>query len=420
MTAKQRILIVAESIDVNDSSGSKANVALIKNLVTIGYNVSVLHYTRRLATIEGLGCTPIKERKFNVLYVLSRVRRLINRHFKIDIFKKVDAIFGFSFSFYNDSNSIAKAVKRHYSNEELIITLSKGASFRTHHAFLRLPNLHSKWMAYVHDPYPFHFYPRPYNWIEDGYRSKERFFKDVSEKAKYSVFPSLMLRDWMGSYFPNFIKTGIVIPHQHLFGHSEGDKKLPSYLKRNHFSILHAGNLMKQRPPNGLIEGFLLFLKKHPEALDNSQLIFLGGAPDHEQLLLDYASNISQLYYSQGNVPYDEAYIVQNNVSINVILESKSEISPFLPGKFPHCVLANKPILVLGPFYSESKRLLGENYPYWSEVDDIERIALLLGQLYDQWKIDKENLKLDRPDLEGFVSAKFLESQFQNIFRNVN
>lgn len=413
-----KILVVAESIDIEDSSGTKGRVALIKNLVAMGFSVSVLHYTRRPASIEGVTCIPIEERKFNILYVLSRVRRLTNRHFKIDLFKRVDLLLGNSFSFYNDSKSIAKAVKIHYSNEDLILTLSKGASFRTHHALLRLPNLYDKWMAYVHDPYPFHFYPRPYNWVQDGYKSKERFFREVSENAKYSAFPSLMLRDWMGSYFPNFIKTGIIVPHQHLIGASEDNESLPGYLNKDFFSILHAGNLMKQRPPAGLIEGYLLFLKNQPEAADTSQLILLGKATDFHQELLNYATHHSQLYYSQGYVPYSEVSKVQNNVSVNVILESKSEISPFLPGKFPHCVFANKPILALGPFYSETKRLLGDNYVFWSEVDNVERIAVLLGQLYKGWQTNKENFKLNRPDLEDYVSTEFLKRQFQNIFED--
>lgn len=413
-----KILVVVESIDIDDSSATKGRVALIKNLITIGYDVSVLHYTRRPASIEGVVCIPIKERKFNVFYILSRVRRLTKRHFGIDIFEKVDLFLGFSFAFYNDSKSIAKAVKKHYLNEDLVITLSKGASFRTHHALLRLPYLYDKWMAYVHDPYPFHFYPRPYNWIEDGYKSKERFFREVSEKAKYSAFPSLMLRNWMGSYFPNFLKTGIVVPHQHLTGSLENCKELPGYLKKDFFSILHAGNLMKQRPPMGLIEGFLMFLKNHPEAINTSQLILLGKATYFHQELLNYSTQHSQLYYSQGYVAYNEVSKVQNNVSVNIILESKSEISPFLPGKFPHCVFANKPILALGPFYSETKRLLGIDYMFWSEVDDVERISILLAQLYEEWKSNKENFKLNRPDLEDYVSTKFLKRQFQNVFQD--
>jgi hypothetical protein len=76
---------------------------------------------------------------------------------------------------------------------DLIITLSKAASFRTHEAVLRLPELHAKWLAYVLDPYPFHLYPSPYNWTEAGHQQKEPFFKEVSEKAAFSSFPSLFV-----------------------------------------------------------------------------------------------------------------------------------------------------------------------------------------------------------------------------------
>src|SRR5690606_23552801 len=121
----------------------------------------------------------------------------------------------FSFTFFNDTNSIAKLLRKEKTfKPDLVITLSKGASFRPHYALLKCPEFHEKWLAYVHDPYPFHYYPRPYNWVESGFKNKEAFFKAVSEKAAFSAFPSLLLKEWMGSYFPNFLKTGIIIPHQ--------------------------------------------------------------------------------------------------------------------------------------------------------------------------------------------------------------
>jgi len=92
-----------------------------------------------------------------------------------------------------------------------------------------------------------------------------------------------------------------------------------------------------------------------------------------------------------------------------VILESKSEISPFLPAKFPHCVAANRTILSLAPYYSETRRLLGDKYPYWSEVDDVEKIAFLIGELYHLWKQDPDNLLLNRKDLVDYLSADYLK-----------
>ena len=111
---------------------------------------------------------------------------------------------------------------------------------------------------------------------------------------------------------------------------------------------------------------------------------------------------------------YHEVEKVQSNASVNVILESKSEISPFLPGKFPHCVMANKPILLLGPYYSESKRLLGEEYPYISESDNETLISEQLQSLYSNWKEGKSQ-SLDRPDLEQYIGVSFLKEQIENI-----
>jgi len=409
----KKILVIVESIDVEDSSGSKVNVALIKNLQNIGYSIKVLHYTRRDIQLEGLNCISIKEFRYGYLFVLSRIQRILQRILKVNFSGFLENIFGHSFTFFNDSKSITKAINQQYSNEGLVITLSKGASFRPHHAMLALPKLHDKWMTYVHDPYPFHYYPRPYNWVEKGYEYKESFFRQVSEKAKYSAFPSLLLKEWMGSYFSNFLKTGFVIPHQNLKVESIKNNDDPSYFDKDKFTVLHAGNLMKQRSPEGLIAGFKLFLKNTPSAKEESSLLLLGNAAYYSEVLKKHQKELTQLYCSLGNVPYAVVNSIQEKVTVNVILESKSEISPFLPGKFPMCVFANKPILLLSPFYSETKRLLGDEYPYMCEVDAIETIAVKLEELYVLWKEKKNLLCLDRPDLENYLSKENLYNTIQ-------
>lgn len=402
----KKILIVVDSIDIDDSSGSKVNVGLIQNLYKIGYVVNVLHYTRKIINIEGVHCISIKEKKFTLNYLLSRAQRIMQRIFNVNLSEFLENILGHSFTFFNDSKSITKAINKHHTNEDLIITLSKGGSFRPHHALLSLPKLHSKWMAYIHDPYPFHYYPRPYNWIEKGYKYKEYFFRVVSEKATYSAFPSLLLKEWMGSYFTNFLKTGVVIPHQNLEIKFSNNIKIPNYLGKSKFNILHAGNLMKQRSPEGLIKGYKLFLNKYPEAIKTSKLILLGNASYHKEYLKQEMDE--NIYWSKGNVSFEEVDFVQKNVSVNVILESKSEISPFLPGKFPHCVSANKPILLLSPYYSESKRLLGENYKYICEVDAVEEIAGIIEDFYSLWKTNQNAFYLNRSDLEYYLSKENL------------
>jgi hypothetical protein len=86
-----------------------------------------------------------------------------------------------------------------------------------------------------------------------------------------------------------------------------------------------------------------------------------------------------------------------------------------LPAKFPHCVAANTAILSLAPYYSETKRLLGSDYAYWSEVDDVPRIAALLGELYLLWKQNPKQLLLNRSDLAEYLSVSYLKKTIENL-----
>jgi glycosyltransferase involved in cell wall biosynthesis len=409
-----KILIVVDSINIEDSSGSKANVALINNLVEAGFEVLVYHYTQKDIQLPRVFCYAISEIKWSFCYFLSRFQRVIQRNFNIEVATSLEQLFGFSFTFFNDTNSIAKALKKQTFQPDLILTLSIAASFRPHYAILKLPQLHNKWMAYIHDPYPFQYYPRPYNWIQPGYKQKEDFFLKVSEKARYSGFPSLLLKEWMGSYFSNFLKTGTIIPHQ-LVEYTSGENKLPVYFKKDAFTILHAGNLMKQRDPKFLLKAYQLFLEKYPEAKAETQLLLIGPAGYHEVVIEEYVSRISNLIFIGEKLSFNEVLAMQNQASVNVILESKSEISPFLPAKFPHCVLSNNAILLLGPYYSESKRLLGVDYPYWSEADDSMNIEKLISQMYFSWKENKSILKLNRPDLKFYMSISQLKKSITEL-----
>ena len=67
-----KILVIVDSINVNDSSGSKANVALIQNLAACGFEIQVLHYTRNDINLEKIKCISIPEKKWNFLYLLTK------------------------------------------------------------------------------------------------------------------------------------------------------------------------------------------------------------------------------------------------------------------------------------------------------------------------------------------------------------
>ncbi|OIQ22837.1 MAG: hypothetical protein BM549_06475 [Lacinutrix sp. MedPE-SW] len=415
MNIKNNILVIAESIDVNATSGAKANVALINALLLCNYTVTVLHYTRKNILLPHINCINIKENKSSLYYFLSRAQRVFQRITKINISTNLERIFGHSFTFYNDSKSITKTINKHYNNHDLIITLSQGASFRPHHAMLSLPKLYNKWLAYVHDPYPFHYYPKPYNWVEAGYKQKEEFFRTVSESAKYSAFPSQLLKEWMGQFFPKFLDTGLIIPHQQLKIDILQDLgEFNSLLDEDTFTLLHAGNLMKQRPPLSLINAYKKFLKANPKAKQDSRLLLIGPASYHKKTLEKESKLLPQLKLHLESIPFKIVNTLQHNVSVNIILESNSEISPFLPGKFPHCVYANKPILAISPQKSEVRRLLGSGYSFITEVNNTKKMVELIEKMYLNWSINKDE-SLNRKDLESYLSIEYLKSIIEKI-----
>lgn len=412
----KRILIVAESINAEDSSGSKANVALIKNLRRAGFDILVYHFTRRDIHLDDIPCISIKEKRGGFLFILSRIQRKLQHNLKINLAKYLEPIFGFSFTFLNDSNSFVEGLKGIKDYEpDIVLTLSKGASFRPHHALLCLPQFHHKWMAYIHDPYPFHIYPAPYDWSEPGFKQKIKFFEEVAAKCQWAAYPSVLLAEWMEDHFISFRSKRVVIPHQLNEESKQTQIILPNWFDPRRFNILHAGNLLKQRNPFPLIEAFQIFLSNNPEVKKHSRLLLVGSASYHLHNLKKKEDEIEQLFVSDGYVAYDEVLELQEKASVNVILESIAILSPFLPGKFPHCIAANKPILYLGPEKSEVMRLLGKEYSYWAKANDVEQISSKIEKLYFSWKTNPESLKLNREDLQKYLSVDYLEQTISNL-----
>jgi hypothetical protein len=404
----KRILVVVDSIDVNDSSGSKANVAMIQNLKQAGFDLKIYHYSRKPIQLDGIICVSIKEIKFSWLYFLSRSQREITRISKNHFNTLIDKLFGFSFTFFNDVNSIKKGLQK--ENDfipDWVLTLSLASSFRPHKALLRLPQWHSKWLSYVHDPYPMHSYPRPYDWVEPGHQFKRDFFLEIVEKSKYVLYPSLLLAEWMRSYYHNQKGKEVIIPHQ--ISDVEIDFNLvPDFFNPNDFNILHAGSMMEARNPTTLINAFEHFLEQNPLAKKHAKLLFIGKSSCYDGFIKEKQQILPQLFLSDGYVSFQTVIAMQQLVSVNVILEALGPLSPFLPGKFTHCIQAKKPILLLGPFYSESKRLLGNDYPYWSAINDKDKILEHINLLYHFWLENKE-LKLDNENLMNYLSPAYLQ-----------
>ena len=325
----------------------------------------------------------------------------------------MEPVFGFSFTFFNDTKSIERKLKTINTIDfDIVLTLSKGASFRPHYSLLNLPELHGKWMAYIHDPYPFHYYPEPFNWSEPGYIHKIKFFHEVAQNCSWAAFPSLHLAHWMTKHYSDFQEKFLIIPHQKIIDSFTAE--IPNYFDINKLIFLHAGTLLPERDPDPLIQAFKKLMLNYPSAKENVRLMFIGNISEKFHDLREKHKGVKQIIF-KDYVAFEVVKRMQKLASVNIILESSAEASPFLPGKFPHCVAANKSILHLGPFKSEMMRLLGDEYAYHVEAGDVDRIASILERLYLKWQEDPKSLKLDRDDLQFYISEEYLKKQINNL-----
>ncbi|MBT0608452.1 glycosyltransferase family protein [Aequorivita echinoideorum] len=408
-----KILILAETIDPANSSAGKANHSFIVFL-SKNFDVKAYHFSQKEISIPNVETILIKEKKTDIYYFFSRAQRVFQRISGINISKSLENRFGFSFTFKNDANSMADALKNENpAAYNLIITLSKGASYRTHATLLKLPQWHHKWLAYIHDPYPFHWYPPPYEWTEAGHKQKEKFFLMVAQKAKWLGYPSQLLAEWMAQFNPLFLDKAVILPHQMPTHEQIENQTLPDFFERKKFTVLHAGNLLKQRNPFPLIKAWKMFREEIPEARDNSQLLLIGPSTYHQPKLSKVCGADPSIYLSDGNMPHHVVLAMEQAASANIILEAASETSPFLPAKFPSLVKANRPIIHLGPKNSESRRLLGQAYEMAATADDVDAIKKMLSKCYLNWKL--EITQLDRKDLENYFSSHFLKKQMDYI-----
>lgn len=412
---KSKILIIVDSLDENSTSGARANAAIVRNMAS-AFNMDVIHSSDKELTINGLNFITVKEHRYNWRFFLSRSVRLIRRHLKIELSKSFENIIGFSFTFLNLAFSIEKKINEVVLDRyKLVITLSQGESFLPHYVFLKYPINHSKWLAYIHDPYPMACYPKSYAFQGHGTRQKREFMQAVFESARFIGFPSLLLSEWMKNYYSIDDQKIKILPHQ--IGcklKQNPSNTFSSLFDKTDFNILFAGNLLGQRDPTGLIKALNKLIKDHPAHKKNIKLYFIGPV---SQTLISRINSLDLrniIFYK--SLPFIEAINHQFEADINVILEAEDKSSPFLPGKFPHCIAAGNPILLLGPEISECRRLLGEDYPYYARSNDFKSIVTCLEHLLQNWLLKKPFKYEDK--LNDYLSATKLNETISSLIVN--
>lgn len=364
-------------------------MALVQNL-NQSFNLTVLHGSERDVSLGLSETIKVQELKWNWKFVLSRTVRLLRRYTGLNLSTFFEKRVGFSFTFLSLSYSFQRALNfLDISNFHLVITLSQGESFVPHHAVLKSARFHEKWLAYIHDPYPMACYPKSYAFKGPGTDQKKRFMQAVCNHALFLSFPSFLLSEWMQKFYRFDSKRVKIIPHQiDRLLEKKSELIVESFFDKKKFNLLYAGHLLSQRNPFPIIDAFNLFINKYNGSIHNFQLIFIGPVSSvWKNKLTEMSSDHIKFYPTQE---FEFTIQLQQQASVNIIIEANDDHSPFLPAKFPHCVFSQRPMLVLTPLKSELRRLLGATFPFISSPTDTKAIMENIKQLYENWKEEKK------------------------------
>jgi len=277
---------------------------------------------------------------------------------------------------------------------DLVFVRASGCDFEPHLAMARLEGT-PPWIAHYHDPFPLSLYPEPYrrHYLLAS-AMQERRNATILRKADRISFPCQRLLQWLlrGRLEP-YRHKGVVIPH--IVGEIpttiESEPGPTIVIDKRHFTLIHAGSLLRPREPWGLIEAFRRFSEGNTSRAREVELLFVGRVNQSHKADPRWAeaSRVPGVRFFEDRVSYDQSLSLLRDCSVAVILEAENEESPFFPAKLTDYLLQRKPILALSPEKSAINDLLGPNYPYRCAPCDGRRIGECIEQLWGLWRTGK-------------------------------
>lgn len=398
----KEILVVCEDLRVNNTSAGIGRSKLIYALHAAGFKVKVITQNNFDYAItwlpESVSC-----RKFDIPF---KKNSLLKRIPKV---KAIPTYFtGFSQNFRQIVDLYKVEIKKELltNKYDLIYAFGSGGVFAPHFALAEL-DLQIPFYVNIHDPYPVHLYPEPYKkkktWINSLLEKK---FINILFKAKGISFPSQLLMEDMAKTFSVIKDKGFVVPHigtkvNHL---PEELKEIDFILDFSKINILHAGTLLGPRNPKFLLQAIVELNLEVPEFLDKVCFTLIGNVNKELTDVVD-TSTISNVRFVDERISYKKSLWLTNQATASLVIEAISDFSPFLPGKVADIAYAEKPIIALSPKKSEVRRLLGNDYPYQSELNDVQTIKMILLKFFEDHKSDNvHTFRMNK--LKNYVSIE--------------
>lgn len=410
-----KILVIAESLRINETSSGIVSSTFIELLSFSGFEVVIL--------------TP-NNFEYPITWIDKNIEIIkFNFNFKPKWYENIPKLRGL-FTYINGFNNKSLNSIKQWKDEILklvnnynfncIYALGSGSEFFTHFA---LSELHLKIPFYlnIHDPYPMSLYPEPYRKKKNIIYSKQeiKFFLSL-QKAQGISFPSKMLMDLMLEKYPKLKVKSYIIPHIGTKLNNLPENKIQDNLNLDNKKInfVHVGTLLGPRTPKFLIEAFIELLENKNHNLENVQITFIGKVAKELKELIQ-KNKIDQIKFFEDRVSYKRSLEIIKKSDAIFVIEAISDFSPFLPGKVADIVYYNKIIIALSPKESEIRNLLGKKYIYQTELDNKKEIKNILISLINDIEQKKENVNKIK-EIAEYVSLKRNSEIIKSVLTNSN
>lgn len=400
-----KVLILAENLEINrTSSGLRSHKHTIlyqkyfKNIDVITATPS--HLMQKLNYVNYHHISSDKESNYKWINKIPKFYALQNFLFGIDIV-----------SHHIAKKWILKAEVLLKKNKyDFVVSLGTGASFTTAYAlFILRKKINFFHLMFIHDPYPLNQYPPPMKKNDSlPYQSVAKLFGKIVESANIVSFPSLKLMEWMNSFYPVIKNKYIIQPHIGMnliilkkFIDDTDFNNLPKF--KEGLNIVHTGSLLHFRNPLFLIKAIQKLLLEFPESQKIIHLHIIGKI-NKVWNNIDLKSDNFTIYPNRFS--YIQSLEIQRKADVLILLEPVAKISPIMLGKLADYLISKKPILALTPKISETRRILGKNYPLMAENGELDDIYSKLKIIYKAYLNNSLDNYLPSQEAVEYVSTE--------------
>lgn len=182
------------------------------------------------------------------------------------------------------------------------------------------------------------------------------------------------------------------------------------------FTLAHIGSFLSQRNPRILWKCLREIIKEN-KAFQNDFQLKLIGAVSQEVLQTITEFKLDAYVNNLGYVSHKEAVSQQRTSQVLLLIEIDAEITKsIIPGKLFEYMVAERPILALGPENSDFESIIkSTNTGVFHQYDEFDELKQTILSFYEKYKT--QSLKVHAVGLQQY-SRKYLTKELVDVLNS--